>query len=270
MATESVPFKPHFGAFVLETLTLGMYGESRNAIREYIQNGFDSLRQAVAERLISDREARIEITLDGDLNGLTIRDNGGGLRTENAVSVLASVGASNKDYRRNAGFRGIGRLAGIVFCDTLTFTTKATGQARRTVVTFDAKKLRERMSPQASVEDDAAQTLESCVTAKYEDDPDIGGHFFEVSLRGFFNPPMECKNHEALSTFVGQVSPLPYSPEFLHGDAIVERARADNFQIEWVRVFLREGDAEFKELFKPYGKDFGVKKERVPLSLIHI
>jgi len=145
MVTENVPFKPHFGAFVLETLTLGMYGESRNAIREYIQNGFDSLRQAVADGLVGEADARIEITLNSEQQRLSIRDNGGGLRTENAVSVLASVGASNKDYRRNAGFRGIGRLAGIVFCDRLTFTTKAPGQTRRTVVTFDAKKLREKM-----------------------------------------------------------------------------------------------------------------------------
>ena len=147
MTTENVPFKPHFGAFVLETLTVGMYGESRNAIREYIQNGFDLLRQAITDQLITEADAKIEVTLDADRNELTIRDNGGGLRTENAVFVLASVGASNKDYRRNAGFRGIGRLAGIVFCDTLEFRTKAAGQIRRTVVTFDAKKLREKMAP---------------------------------------------------------------------------------------------------------------------------
>ena len=31
-----VAVHPFFGGFVLETLTIGMYGESRNAIREYI------------------------------------------------------------------------------------------------------------------------------------------------------------------------------------------------------------------------------------------
>lgn len=270
MATENVPFKPHFGAFVLETLTLGMYGESRNAIREYIQNSFDSLRQAIADQLVSEIDAKIELTLDADRDGLTIRDNGGGLRTENAVAVLASVGASNKDYRRNAGFRGIGRLAGIVFCDTLEFRTKAAGQTRRTVVTFDAKKLREMMAPQGSYEADAAQTLESCVAAKYEDDPDAGDHFFEVRLKGFFNPPVECQNYESLKSFTSQVSPLPYSPDFFHATAILDRARAENFQIDYVRVFLRNGGAQFEEVFKPYGRDFGVKKERVPITIDYV
>ena len=126
----NVAFKPHFGAFVLETLTFGMYGDSRSALREYIQNSFDSLQQAVTDGLVKPEDTRVEITLDEDLQGLTIRDNGVGLRTENAVSVLASIGSSNKDYRRNAGFRGIGRLAGVVFCDQLTFATKAAGEAK--------------------------------------------------------------------------------------------------------------------------------------------
>ena len=39
---KPLKIQPYFGGFVLETLTVGMYGESRNAIREYIQNGFDS------------------------------------------------------------------------------------------------------------------------------------------------------------------------------------------------------------------------------------
>lgn len=43
---EPVGFTPYFGGFILETLTVGMYGEARNAIREYIQNGFDSIQRA--------------------------------------------------------------------------------------------------------------------------------------------------------------------------------------------------------------------------------
>ena len=35
MANKQTPvaFEPFFGGFVLETLTIGMYGEARNAIR---------------------------------------------------------------------------------------------------------------------------------------------------------------------------------------------------------------------------------------------
>jgi hypothetical protein len=41
---------PHIGAFVLETLTLGMYGEPRHTLREYVQNSFDAIRAAQRTR----------------------------------------------------------------------------------------------------------------------------------------------------------------------------------------------------------------------------
>ena len=39
LMADAKPLKiqPYFGGFVLETLTVGMYGESRNAIREYMK-----------------------------------------------------------------------------------------------------------------------------------------------------------------------------------------------------------------------------------------
>lgn len=261
-----VPFKPQFGAFVLETLTLGMYGEARNALREYIQNSFDSLRQAVADGLVTAADARVEITLDRDRNGLTIWDNGVGLRTENAVAVLASIGASNKDYRRNAGFRGIGRLAGIVFCNKLTFTAKAAGQAEQTVVTFDAEELRARLAPGGVYAANAADTLESCTAASVEGDTNIDAHFFEVRLSGYYNPPVECTDPTLLRIFLSQVSPLPYAASFLFRDEVIQKAADAGFPVESVRAFLRDGDAPFIELFKPYGDKFSVTNARVPLS----
>jgi HSP90 family molecular chaperone len=98
MTETAVPFEPRFGAFVIESLTLGMYGESRNAIREYVQNSFDSLQGAIEHGLITHEQARVDVEMDADRRGLTIRDNGLGLRTENASSVLAAIGASNKNY----------------------------------------------------------------------------------------------------------------------------------------------------------------------------
>jgi len=38
--------KPRIGAFVLESLTSGMYTNPMDAIREYIQNSADSIRIA--------------------------------------------------------------------------------------------------------------------------------------------------------------------------------------------------------------------------------
>jgi hypothetical protein len=266
MTSQRVDFKPQFGAFVLETLTLGMYGESRNAIREYVQNSFDSLQEAIGDGLIAQPDARVDISLDEDRNGMTIHDNGIGLRFENAARVLASVGVSSKDYRRNAGFRGIGRLAGIVFCDRLIFSTKAAGQKRKTVVTFKARELREKLAPDEDNPADAASTLESCVDAFVEDVSDTKDHFFEVRLEGFSNPPAECQDIATLKSFLSQVSPLSYNPSFPQADDITKKARTEGFPIESIRLFATDGDRPPVEVFKPYGADFLVKRDRVKLS----
>ena len=89
-------------------------------------------------------------------------------------------------------------------------------------------------------------------------------------MKGFSNPPVECENYASLKSFISQVSPLPYHPKFPHGAAILARARAENLPIEWIRVFLREGAGDFEECFKPYGLDFGVKKERVPITIDYV
>ena len=109
MANKQTPvaFEPFFGGFVLETLTIGMYGEARNAIREYIQNGFDSVQRAIDELNILPADGGlIEIEMAEDHNSLTIRDNGAGLPVKTAATVLTRVGASSKSHRKNAGFRG--------------------------------------------------------------------------------------------------------------------------------------------------------------------
>lgn len=138
--------EPYFGGFVLETLTIGMYGETRNAIREYIQNAFDSIQRAVNElELLRAGEGLIELELAED--SLVIRDNGAGLPIRNAAATLARVGASAKSHAKNAGFRGIGRLAGIVFANTVTFVTKAKGETQETVFVVDAKAMRAAMAP---------------------------------------------------------------------------------------------------------------------------
>lgn len=264
---ETRTFKPHFGAFILETLTMGMYGESRNAIREYVQNSFDSLRQALRDGLISHDQMRVEVSLDTTLGEMTIRDNGEGLKSSSAVDVLVSVGASKKDFRKNAGFRGIGRLAGIVFCDTLTFSTKAKSDSKVTTVIFHAKKLRELLEPGGS-HDDAAGTLEQCITAFTEEVDRTDDHFFEVRLTGFHQPPKECLDVEALSSFLAQVSPLPYSAQFSRRHEIIEFGQKNGKEIEVIKLFIKGEDGEFEELFKPYGDSYSVKKVQAPLTQI--
>ena len=138
MKTEMV-----IGKYTLESLTNGMYSSPLDLYREYIQNAVDSIDEAVAQELISSDEARIDIAVNTESGKISIRDNGTGIPLARALQTLVDIGNSKKDQCRNRGFRGIGRLAGLGYCDSLTFITSSKGESYRTVVVYDADKLNE-------------------------------------------------------------------------------------------------------------------------------
>ncbi|MGK9166719.1 ATP-binding protein [Inquilinus limosus] len=269
--SRTVPVKPYFGGFVLETLTVGMYGESRNAIREYVQNAFDSIQRSIEElNLLRPGDGLIRIIFDEDLNGLAIRDNGAGLPVRIASETLTSIGASRKDYTTDAGFRGIGRLAGIVFSDTVTFTTKSTGEAEQTQVVFDAREMRKLMAPARASELTAEELLTRCVSVTISEvDPEIPS-FFEVKLKGFSEAPDECSQPKLMERFLSQVAPAPYGDSFNHREDIREFGKKVGISIEEVDLVIEQVGEPDLPIFKPFTNKYEVQDapDLVPLSEI--
>ena len=269
MESENRPvhFEPFFGGFVLETLTVGMYGEPRNAIREYIQNGFDSVQRAIDElKILHPASGLIEISLAENKSGLTIRDNGAGLNTKTAVDTLTRVGASSKNPRKYAGFRGIGRLAGIAFSDTVTFSTKAAGEPLMSTVVIDGRAMREAMAPGVASRKSATDLMRTYVRAFTSDVLDSNEHFFEVRLDGFTDPPSECVSLDAMEQFVSQIAPVPYRHDFPYRDRLSEHAEKSNIPIEEVRITIRETPGESKDVNKRYGARYEFESGEVELN----
>ena len=270
MATNQslVDFEPFFGGFVLETLTIGMYGEARNAIREYIQNGFDSVQRAINElEILPEGDGRIEIELAADHKSLTIRDNGAGLPIKTAAEVLTRVGASGKSHRKNAGFRGIGRLAGIVFSDTVTFKTKVKGERKQTTVIFDAKAMRLAMAPGKGSSKSAQKLMKENVRAFLSPSRNANKHFFEVTLEGFTDEaPKECRLAQDMYDFVSQIAPVPYPDDFPYRDKLQEVAEEHRIPIEEVRITLKDGKDQPKSVTKRYGASYRFDSGTVKLD----
>lgn len=266
--SEGTPLKvtPFLGSFILETLTVGMYGESRNAIREYIQNAFDSVQSAVNLRLLEKHEGLIEIELSGDRTSLVIRDNGAGIPVGVAVDTLTSIGSSGKDYRKSAGFRGIGRLAGIVFSTTVTFRTKAEGDSSEAVVVFDASKMRKAMSPGKGSRISAEQLLTESVTASLVPHPSVEDHFFEVTLADLSDPPEECVSFRTLYDFVSQVAPVPYSESFKYRSQLEAAAKRVGIPIDEVRITIKDGSADPTPVLKRYSDKHCIDGSEVVLN----
>ena len=107
------------GKYTLESLTTGMYEQPLIVYREYIQNAVDSLELAAKNRVITSLDMRIDIVIDEENRFASITDNGMGIPVASAASILLSVGASQKLHSESRGFRGIGRLGGLSYCDEL-------------------------------------------------------------------------------------------------------------------------------------------------------
>jgi len=263
---STVNLTPHIGAFVLETLTLGMYGEPRHTLREYVQNAFDSIRAARRTRFLHAR-GRVTITLQSDR--IAISDNGLGVAAGHAWKTLTSVGASKKDRQRDAGFRGIGRLAGMAYCDVLEFRTTFPGETAVTRVVFDCVKLLRAMGPDEGGDIELAKLLGNAIRLTTEEAPgQEDDHFFEVILKGLANAPEALTNAEQVKAYLSQTVPVDFEADWSHKESIEsEYGTYFGAPLETIDVFV-VSDKGTQQVFKPYTDEYGHAKGKMKLRSV--
>ena len=262
----AVPVTPHIGAFVLETLTLGMYGEPRHTLREYVQNSFDSIRAARRMRILHGR-GKVTITLQSDR--IAVLDNGLGVSAAQAWSTLTSVGASKKDRQRDAGFRGIGRLAGMAYCEQLLFRTTFPGETAVTTVVFDCVKLLKAMGPDEGGDVELSTLLSHAIQLTTQEAPEQeDDHFFEVILKGLGNAPDALTDADKVKAYLSQTVPVDFQPDWTHKES-VECAYRSYFgaPLETIALFVIADDHQ-QQVFKPYGEEYSHAKGEMQLRSV--
>jgi molecular chaperone HtpG len=275
---QNVP-EPLIGSFVLESLTTGMYGERRNAIREYVQNSYDSIIAATRLGLIERGAGKVTVTLDEEAASLSIHDNGAGLPEGIAVDTLTAIGASRKQRGEEAGFRGIGRLAGIAFSSKLEFRTKARGDLNETVVTFDCDALREGMLGKRRRH--ASKLISEATTWLTIPTNDVESHYFKVLLLGLRSAPVEAQDTLQLKNFLAQVAPVDFDASFPFKDQILRElgeklAEVDATELlsragfDFINVVVKQGETGVEQpVYKPYGATYAVGTAK-SVALSHI
>jgi len=258
------------GKYTLESLTTGMYSDPKIIYREYIQNSVDSLEVAVQSGLLEPNSMRIDIIVDSENAYISIRDNGTGISSINAVQTLMNIGNSQKRHSNNRGFRGIGRLGGMSYCGKLVFTTSAEGENIKTIVEFDCKRLRQLLVPGANEEMDLATVLSSVTQVRHEEDK-VERHYFHVELfevSGF----SDLLNIEIAKSYISQVAPLPYkSRSFVYLPDLHRFLSQNGYEIEEFPIFVGESASELEPVYKPnrhrYHSDRNKKKNDEILRL---
>lgn len=249
------------GKYTLESLTTGMYSDPKIVYREYIQNSVDSLENAVQQGIIEQSSMRIDIIVSEENSRISIRDNGTGIKCSETQATLMNVGSSKKRNANNRGFRGIGRLGGMSYCDTLVFSTSYEGENCKTIVTFDCKKLKKLLIPGQYEDLSLSDVLGKITTIEVQPEK-TGKHYFVVEMEnvsGF----SDLLNIDAAKSYISQVAPLPYQTRhFIYISQLKEYLKNHGYYLEEFPIFIGEEETDLEPLYKPNKSRFRADRNK--------
>src|SRR5256886_2125703 len=122
-----------------------LYPRKLEIVREYIQNASDALDafNRVAEHIENDFTPVMKISIQG--KSLLVFDNGIGMDGEE-IQKLKRIAYSEKREGHEAGYKGIGRLAGMAVANKLLISSTSYGDPQLHKFEFRAKELKEELS----------------------------------------------------------------------------------------------------------------------------
>lgn len=238
------------GKYTLESLTTGMYSDPKIVYREYIQNSVDSLENAVQQGIIEYSSMRIDIIVSEENSKISIRDNGTGIKSSEARGTLMNVGNSKKRNSNNRGFRGIGRLGGMSYCDTLIFSTSFEGENCKSVISFDCKKLKKLLVPGQYEDLSLADVLGEITTVKVFPEKKEK-HYFVVEMENV-SGSSDLLNIDVAKSYISQVAPLPYQTRhFIYSSQLKDYLRDNGYNLEEFPIFVGEEESDLEPIYKP-------------------
>lgn len=241
------------GKYTLESLTNGMYASPLDLYREYIQNAVDSFDEAVDKNIEQKDNCKIKIILDSQNKKITILDNGCGIKNCDAVKTLLDIGNSRKSRSVSRGFRGIGRLAGLGYCQKLIFTTSAKGESIKTIVTFDAQKLKELLMSTNENNVSVQDVFEEIVLIKKQPEKS-SAHYFEVTLHQV-DMANKLMDSDKVKAYLIQNCPVPFTNSFQWGSMINKKIEMFGISMKDYLIELNI-DGDKQNIYKAYDNTF--------------
>ncbi|HYT46665.1 MAG TPA: ATP-binding protein, partial [Methylomirabilota bacterium] len=243
MDTGRVHFsRRDIGAEILPILTSGLYRDTLDTLREYIQNAIDAQCD------------QIELFIDPDV--VSVSDNGSGM-TEVEARQAIRLGISEKNPKDNIGFRGIGVYSAFNLCDSLEIFTKSAPDNVIYRLHFDFKHIRQDL-----LEEQERRTqgqppklyleslLENSVFVEIAPSDLIQGHGTKVLMSGLLSDAYRrLNNWKQVVVYLQNVVPLPFNPQFKFGPIIEEKFTEEDYRV--VPLTLQMGGRK-EALYRPY------------------
>jgi molecular chaperone HtpG len=241
-------FNPKIGKTALETLTSGMYDDARFIFREYIQNSADQIDVAVEAGILSDKtKGKIEVKISPEFKRIVIEDNATGISAKNILQFLGDVANSKKKRNTQKGFRGIGRLGGLGYCDKLIFETSFSTEETGSRLIIDAKLL-EKIIQDRQNESDASTAI-TIVTSIEKFTEASEAHYFRVILENVGNE--KVLDVGSVTEYLSMVAPIPFNQEFTFSSDIKNYFDKKDIVLDEYYIELNE-----KPLVKAYKNTF--------------
>ena len=235
------------GKHILDTLSIGMYNNPLMLFREYIQNSVDSIDQLNKSRKGNVKNLRIEIIINGRAQSITIQDNATGIRAKDVLRKLHDIGRSSKKVKTNRGFRGIGRLGGLGYCEELRFITKAKNESIYSVSKWDCAKLRKLISGNNDSLD-ATKLVESVAElSQYKYTKNKRDHFFIVEMYNVRSSRNVLLDVPVIKSYLSQVVPAPFKDDFSHKREIERALKGKISNYKTYEIFVNG-----EQVYKPY------------------
>ena len=255
--------KAVIGKNVIESLTFGMYEDARTVYREYIQNSADQIDIAVEKgQLESINKGQIEININQNQKVITFTDNATGIESSKVPIILKNIAQSTKDRTKNKGFRGIGRLGGLAYCSKLIFETSFKGENIKSVLEWNAEKLRSIID-NYDLKEEAVEVIER-VTSFNVQEYSKDDSYFKVTMEGVTNESLLDKQN--IYDYLSMIAPLKYAKGFAYKTKIYEAAKAKSIQIDEYNIFLNNQEITKEYRMSIYEGDLNKKKKYDEIS----
>jgi len=245
------------GKDILELLTGAMYVEPLTLYREYIQNSTDAIDDAKAERLFSSQSPRIDISVDPISRSIKITDNGIGLTNREFIKVITAVGGSKKRGTSHRGFRGVGRLAGLGYCQELVFRSKTVSDNEVMEIRWDGRRLKEILND-PDWNGDLQELIKEVTRICSLEIGDFPDHFFEVEMHRVIRYRNdELLNEVEIAHYLSQVAPVPFSSTFRHATAIENWLSEYDINNHYAICINKDEQT----LFRPYKNECEIRED---------
>jgi hypothetical protein len=208
------------GKDIIELLAGAMYADPLTVYREYLQNAADAIEEARRQELPFDKGPQVSIWLEHDQRIVRIRDQGVGVSSADFERRLTAFGASKKRGSSLRGFRGVGRLSGLGYCQELVFRSRQDASSKVRELRWDNRVLREKLrdADYGGTLSDLVKEVATMVTVPAGDYP---ARFFEVEMRKVVRIKNDLlMNEDEIRRYLSEVAPVPFAPDFTFGPRI--------------------------------------------------